>query len=188
MKSMPHLTAMIVLVFTLSLMASIPLVAQQKKRQYQLGADSQRQTGVPKGTIEEFEWLESEIFPGTKRRYSVYVPSQYDENKPAALMVFQDGHAYQGESGDYRVPVVFDNLIHRNELPVTICVFVDPGHLKDVLPAKRGWKPQAENRSVEYDSLGGKYSQFLMEEILPEVEKKYNITNDPKRPSDRWRQ
>jgi enterochelin esterase family protein len=168
----------VITVLVCSLVFSNSLSAQQK-RQYQLGADSKRQTGVPKGTIENFEWLESKIFPGTKRRYSVYVPSQYDESEPAALMVFQDGHAYQSETGEYRVPVVFDNLIHRNELPVTICVFVDPGHLKEALPEKRGWRPQPENRSVEYDSLGDQYSKLLLEEILPEVEKKYNITDDP---------
>ena len=54
--------------------------------------------------------------------------------KPAALMVFQDGHAYINENGDFRVPVVFDNLIHKGEMPVTIGVFVDPGHRKEQLP------------------------------------------------------
>jgi len=179
MKNFSHLTVLLTLLGIMSLLATQPLQAQQKKRQYQLGPDSQRQPGVPKGTIEDHTLLESKIFPGTKRRFSVYVPSQYDETQPAALMVFQDGHAYQSETGEYRVPVVFDNLIHRKELPVTICVFVDPGHLKDQLPEKRGWRPNPENRIVEYDSLGDDYVKFLLEEILPVVEEKYNITNDP---------
>ena len=50
----------------------------------------------------------------------MYVPAQYDGIQPACLMVFQDGHAYVDETGQFRVPVVFDNLIHRGEMPVTI--------------------------------------------------------------------
>lgn len=153
--------------------------AQQKPRRYKQGPDSQIQEGVPKGVVTEHRWLESKIFPGTKRRYYVYVPAQYDESKPAALMVFQDGHAYISKTGEYRAPVVFDNLIHRGELPVTIGVFVDPGHLKDELPEKPGWRPTPENRSVEYDTLSNDYSKLLLEEILPEVEKEYNITQNP---------
>lgn len=148
-------------------------------RRYKQGPDSQRQSGVPVGTITNHELLESSVFPGTKRRYSVYVPSQYDKETPAALMVFQDGHAYASETGEYRATVVFDNLIHRKELPVTICVFVDPGHKKDALPEKRGWRPQPENRSFEYDTLSEDYSRFLLEELLPSVESEYNITQDP---------
>lgn len=154
-------------------------MAQQKPRRYKQGADSQRQEGVPQGTVTEHEWLESKIFSGTKRRYSVYVPKQYDESKPAALMVFQDGHAYASETGEYRATVVMDNLIHRKELPITIGVFVDPGHKKDTLPEKRGWRPTPENRSFEYDTLSDDYAKFLLDEILPEVKKKYNITDDP---------
>ena len=153
--------------------------AQQKARRYKQGPDSERVEGVPKGKITEHQLLESKIFPGTKRRYYVYVPEQYDESKPAALMVFQDGHAYKSETGEYRIPIVFDNLIDRRELPVTICVFVDPGHKKDKLPEKPGWRPQPENRSFEYDTLSDDYSKFLLEEILPKVESKYNITKEP---------
>lgn len=164
-----------------ALTTAMTVCAQQKERVYRLGADSQRQEGVPEGTVTEHLWLESEIYPGTKRRYYVYVPAQYDGSKPAALMVFQDGHAYVSESGEYRAPVVFDNLIHRGELPVTIGVFVDPGHKKASLPAKPGWRPRPENRSVEYDSLGDTYSKFLLNEILPEVENQYSISKDPNR-------
>jgi len=134
---------------------------------------------VPEGTITEHQWLQSKVFPGTKRRYYLYVPKQYDQTKPAALMVFQDGHAYLGENGEYRAPVIFDNLIHRKELPVTIGVFIDPGHIKYALPEKPGWKPKPENRSFEYDTLSDDYANFLLDEILPEVKKEYNITDDP---------
>ncbi len=151
---------------------------------YPLGPDSLRQEGVPRGKVTEHVWKDSKVFPGTIRRYYVYVPEQYDAAKPAALMVFQDGHAYIDEDGDFRVPMVFDNLIHKGEMPVTIGVFVDPGHKKSELPPERGWRPQPENRSFEYDTLSGDYAEFLLTEILPEVAKEHPYHRRPGRPCD----
>jgi enterochelin esterase-like enzyme len=143
---------------------------------YALGPDSQPRDGVPKGRVEgPFPW-KSRIFPDTVRQFWIYVPSQYDPVRPAAVMVFQDGHKYVNTEQEYRVPVVFDNLIHKKEMPVTIGVFVNPGHAGDELPANPF---QASNRSVEYDSLGGEYARFLLDEILPEVGKRYRLTDDP---------
>jgi enterochelin esterase family protein len=145
---------------------------------YKLGPDSHRQDGVPRGTVTEYVW-KSQIYPGTIRRYWVYVPAQYDGSQPASVMVFQDGHAYVNEEGDFRVPIVFDNLIHKKELPIIIGIFVDPGHKKEQLPEKPGWRPTPENRSFEYDTVSDQYARFLLEEILPEVSKKYKLTEDP---------
>ena len=132
--------------------------AQEARQElkYPYGPDSFQHEGVPQGEVSTHEWKDSKVFPGTVRRYYVYVPAEYDAKKPAALMVFQDGHAYIKEDGDFRVPIVFDNLIHKHEIPVTIGVFVDPGHKKAALPEKPGWKPDPENRSFEYDTLSGK--------------------------------
>ena len=149
------------------------------ERRYEHGPDSSRREGVPRGTVTTHEWKDSKVYPGTVRRYYVYVPAQYSPDKPAALMVFQDGHAYVSETGDMRVPIVFDNLIHSGDMPVTIGVFVDPGHKKEQLPEKPGWDPQPENRSVEYDTLSSDYAEFLLSEILPEVAKQYPFTDDP---------
>jgi enterochelin esterase-like enzyme len=91
-------------------------------------------------------------------------------------MVFQDGHAYVNKSGEYRVPVVFDNLIAAGDLPPIIGIFIDPGHRGEKLPDSR-WS--ANNRSFEYDTLSDQYARFLLEEILPEVGKSYNLTTDP---------
>jgi enterochelin esterase family protein len=146
---------------------------------YPFGPDSMRQEGVPRGTLTTHVWRDSKIFPGTIRRYYIYVPAQYDAAKPAALMVFQDGHTYVKEDGDFRVPAVFDNLIHKGEMPVTIAVLVDPGHKKPELPPEPGWEPYPENRAIEYDTLSGDYAEFLLTEILPEVRKEYKITDDP---------
>ena len=143
--------------------------------EYKLGPDSMCHEAVPKGSVTKDVW-HSKVFPGTVRDYWVYVPAQYDGKKPACVMVFQDGHAYVGETGDFRVPVVFDNLIHKGEMPVTIGIFINPGHFGDA-PPKDHWK--ASNRSFEYDTLSDQYARFLMDEILPEVGKKYKLTDDP---------
>jgi enterochelin esterase-like enzyme len=143
--------------------------------EYQLGPDSQYRDGVPKGTVTQHAWT-SKIFPGTVREYFVYVPAQYTAAKPACVMVFQDGHAYADLQGQFRVPIVFDNLIHRREMPVTIGIFINPGHSAEKTP-DNAWR--SSNRSFEYDTLSDQYARFLLEEILPEVGKSYNLTADP---------
>ena len=102
-------------------------VAYAAEKKYDLGPDSKVQNGVPKGNITHHSW-KSKVFPGTIRHYSVYVPAQYKGEK-AAVMVFQDGHAYLGQ---FKTPIVFDNLIHKKELPVIIGIFIDPGFKKSV--------------------------------------------------------
>lgn len=146
--------------------------------QYKLGPDSEYQDGVPKGNVTEYEHR-SEVFPGTIRRYWLYVPADLDSAKPAALMVFQDGHTYVDPEGQFRASVVMDNLIHKKEMPPTIGLFIDPGHKKDKLPPKPGWSPRPENRSFEYDTLSDQYARFLIEEMIPLVEKDHTITKDP---------
>jgi enterochelin esterase family protein len=147
---------------------------------YQHGPDSQRKEGVSRGKVADFDWTNSTVFPGTIRHCSIYVPAQYDAGKPAALMVFQDGHTYLKADGDFRVPVVFDNLIAAKEIPVTIAVFIDPGFKRKEFPTTpRGWQPEPENRSFEYDSLTTNCTEFLLTEILPHVRKQYHITDDP---------
>ena len=145
---------------------------------YKLGPDSQVKQDVPQGEVTEYEWR-SDVFPGTIRRYWVYVPAQYKPEEAAAVMVFQDGHAYVDTKGQFRATTVMDNLISSGEMPVTIGIFIDPGHKKEKLPQKAGWRPRPENRSFEYDTLSDQYARFLIEEILPEVGKKYKLTDDP---------
>jgi sugar lactone lactonase YvrE/enterochelin esterase-like enzyme len=149
-------------------------VAGVRAEEYALGPDSQRQAGVPEGTVTKYTWT-SKVFPGTVRDYWVYTPAEYDQSKPSCLMVFQDGAGYVNENGSWRVPVVFDNLIHKHEMPATIGVFIDPG----VLPARAPGQRERYNRSLEYDGLGSRYAHLLLDEILPEVAKHYNISADP---------
>lgn len=153
-----------------------PQVATDPDTAYQLGPESQRQDGVPEGVVTKHEWT-SQVFEGTRREYFVYIPKQYDGTQPACLMVFQDGHAYVDPEGQFRVPIVFDNLIHAGAMPVTIGLFINPGHRGDSPPDNR-WR--ANNRSFEYDTLSDQYAQFVIQELLPHVidEMKLNVSGN----------
>src|SRR5580704_8699748 len=120
------------------------LVSAGAAEEYPLGPDSQRQAGVPQGTVTKYTWT-SKIFPGTVRDYWVYVPAQYDPQKPACVMVFEDGKSYVSEDGRARIPIVFDNLIAKHDMPVTIAILIDPGVLKAASPGQQG----RVNRSYE---------------------------------------
>ena len=149
-------------------------VAVLHAQDYTLGPDSQRQANVPQGTVTKYTWT-SQIYPGTVRDYWVYVPAQYRADKPACLMVFQDGGSYVDENGEWRATIVLDNLIQKGDIPVTIGVFINPGVLNALSPNQQN----RYDRSYEYDALGDRYARFLLEEILPEVAKHYNISADP---------
>jgi enterochelin esterase family protein len=159
------------LAVTVLLLTALPARAADD---YKLGPDSQEQAGVPKGTVTKYSWT-SEVFPGTVRDYWVYVPAQCDGKEPACVMVFQDGGGYVNPKGQFRAPVVFDNLIHKKEMPVTVGVFINPGV---VPPTKAGEKPR-QNRSFEYDTLSDQYARFLEKEILPAVGKQVKLRQDP---------
>ena len=136
----------------------------------------ERQAGVPVGEVVAMPPWRSQIFPDTERDWWIYVPAQYRAGTPANVMVFQDGHDYVKTNGTWRVPIVFDNLIHEGAMPVTIAVLINPGHNGRYKP-KSPWR--VSNRSFEYDSLTDSYARFLLEEILPEVAKRYTLTDDP---------
>ena len=156
------------------LITLIPGIVFAQEGIYRLGPDSQRQPGVPRGEITQFRWETSEVYPNTWRDWWIYVPVQYDPETPAALMVFQDGAGYLDETAEVRVPVVFDNLIHAGEMPVTIGVFINPGRFDGDNP-----EGPARNRSREYDTVSDRYARLLIDEIIPEVRKTYRITDDP---------
>ncbi len=139
--------------------------------------DHRENPAVPHGKVTQMPPWESKIFDGTIRDWWVYVPAQYKAEKPAAVMVFQDGKGYVSTKGNWRVPIVFDNLIARGEMPVTIAILIDPG--QDKTKAKVNGK--STSRSLEYDSLGDRYARFLLEEILPEVSQQWKLTEDPER-------
>ena len=118
--------------------------------------DSLERSDVPKGKLTQMPKWQSKIFEGTSRDWWVYVPAQYSEDKPACVMVFQDGGGYK----DF-VPTVFDNLIAKKDMPITVGIFINPGTFDN----------GRSNRSFEYDTLSDQYARFLLGEILPEIEK-----------------
>ena len=134
---------------------------QNMPENYPTDPASVEKTGVPKGEIIKFNLENSKIFPGTTREVSIYIPAQYDGKKPACVYINQDGI-------QWKAPIVFDNLIHQKEIPVTIGVFVTPGQVR-AQNAKVALN--RFNRSYEYDGLGDNYARFLLEEVLPGVEK-----------------
>jgi gluconolactonase len=140
---------------------------------YTLGPDSQPHDNVPKGAVVKDQLPPGKFFPGTPHNYSIYVPAQYDAKKPAPFMIFLDGSGAAGNG--MRVPVVFDNLIAKHELPPLIGIFVDPG----VLPAVSDQFQSRFERVFEYDSLSDRFASFLLEELIPQVGKKYNLSRDP---------
>ncbi|MBA4062420.1 MAG: esterase [Isosphaera sp.] len=143
---------------------------------YAHGPDSVPHPDVPKGKVTQHRWKTSKVFEGTERDYWVYVPAKYDGKTPACLMVFQDGATYANEKGQYRAPVVFDNLIHKGEMPVTVGVFVNPGKFPTPGKEEKDWR---SNRSFEYDTPSDAYVRFLETEILPEVAKTVKFRDDP---------
>ena len=146
--------------------------ATLQAQQLTLPDDSKPQDGVPQGEVTgPFEWT-SEIFPGTKRNYLVYVPAPYNKDEPACLMVVQDG---LGRANAWKLPTVMDNLIHKKEIPVMLGIFIEPG----IVPASGDGDQPRFNRSFEYDAMGDRYARFLIDEIIPEVGKSYNISDDP---------
>jgi gluconolactonase len=137
-------------------------VFAQSAEVYPVDSASVEHPGVPKGEILKFVFDQSKIFPGTWRECWIYVPAQYKPDKPACVYVNQDGI-------QWKAPIVFDNLIYKNEMPVTIGVFVTPGR---VLADSGSNALNRFNRSFEYDGLGDAYVRFILTEIFPEVEKR----------------
>jgi enterochelin esterase-like enzyme len=132
--------------------------------------------------LQAVEWKmhRSDIYPGTIRQYAVHVTPGVDPRKPAALMVFQDGHAYVG--GDFKAPAVIDGLVKQRKLPPMVLVFVNPGVFASELKGAPGWNLPKEakgNRSVEYDTLSAQYVTMLEKEILPQVAKLQLLSKDP---------
>jgi enterochelin esterase family protein len=167
--------------FSLRLLAAVALLAPAPlfaAPDWKLHPDAAEKPGVPKGTVTQMPAWESKIFPGTTRDWWIYVPAQYKPDGTAAVMVFQDGKGYVSPTGNWRAPIVFDNLIASGEMPPTVGIFINPGVgiPKPDAPANA---PKVSNRSFEYDSLGDRFARFLLEEILPEVEKKYPFSKDP---------
>lgn len=155
---------------------------------------------TPRGTLSPQLHHVSKIYDGMPSDYWIYVPAQYSPKKPAALMVFNDGHNYiagrkPGDKENAAEPNtpsplnVIDHLIAQGKMPVTICVLINPGDVTAVpnTPTHTAVQAYAQKwsrtvkdstRSVEYDTVSDRYSRFLRDELLPEVEKQYALRHD----------
>jgi enterochelin esterase-like enzyme len=148
------------------------------------------QVGVPSGRLSNPTLHTSRIYDGMKSEYWVYVPAQYDPKIPAALMVFQDGSRYIKRDGNNPALNVIDNLIAQKKVPVMVCVFINPGVTAQspstptyqfVKAYSDKWNRTLQDsmRSTLYDTVSDRYARFLRDEILAEVEARYNIRKDP---------
>jgi gluconolactonase len=154
----------------LILLAAVSLLQAED---YVLGPDSQPQPGVPKGVLTKYKLDPGKYYSGVPHNYSIYVPARYNAAKPAAFMIFLDVSGATGNG--QRVPVVFDNLIAKGDLPPLIGIFIDPG----VLPTVSDGAQNRVERIFEYDNISDRFSHFLEDELIPAVAKKYNLSKDP---------
>jgi gluconolactonase len=165
-KTVPKMTKLLLLIL------SVPLSmahGQAIEENYPIDSASVQHPGVPKGEVLKFSFGKSAVFAGTSRDYWVYVPAQYSPGKPACVYVNQDGI-------QWNAPIVFDNLISGQQMPVTIGVFVAPGR---VLATNASMANDRFNRSFEYDGLGDAYVRFLLYELLPDVERQKTSDGRP---------
>jgi enterochelin esterase family protein len=128
--------------------------------------------GVPVGTITTFQMksTDSKLYPGLNgpftRNVAVYVPKQYVAGTAAPFIV-----AHDGKNWVPRLSATLDNLINAKKLPVMIAIMVDNG----------GGDSKGSERGLEYDTVSGKFAEFIETEVLPRVvaEAKVTLTKDP---------
>lgn len=150
--------------------------------------------GVPQGTVIEFtmDSADSRIYPGIardagpfgtpdpqdpakllvpashpapyRRKVTVYVPAQYVAGSAAPLIVGQDGP-------DRLLFATLDNLIAAGKVPAMVAVSIGNG----------GGDAQGSERGLEYDTMSGRYAEFVETEVLPRVERETHVrlTRDP---------
>lgn len=139
--------------------------------QYVQGPDSLPQTDIPRGKTFRFTFDHSRIFPGTSRTITVYIPAEYKADGPACVYVGLDSietHVHRSDLDfDFSIPTVFDNLIAKHQMPVTIAIGIEPG---TVASAGAPDNPRY-NRSFEFDALNDDLARFLVDEVFPEVER-----------------
>lgn len=145
---------------------------------YRPAPEDARKEGVPAGTSFRFQMdsADSKFYPGISKNQPgatvpytrwvyIYVPAEVDKTKPAPFIICQDA-MQQGN-----VPHVLDNMISEKRLPAMVAIFIANG----------GGDAQGSERGLEYDTVSGKYAEFVEAEVLPRVEKEAGVklTKDP---------
>jgi enterochelin esterase-like enzyme len=146
--------------------------------------------GVPAGKITQFtmESRDSKFYPGIardvigtpdprnpkalivethpkdyQRTITVYVPAQYKPGSSAPMMVTHDGPALGAP--DTVLPRILDNLIAQKRVPAMVAVMIQNG----------GGDTQGSERGLEYDTMSGKYAEFIEADVLPAVEQHADV-------------
>ena len=132
------------------------------------GRDSYKQSDVPEGKQVGPLVLESKIYPGMKANVWYYVPAQWDGSTPLPVQIWGDGQFYTvPRPSAYRVQEALDNLTAQKRIPLMVNVFIQPG------------TGVARNqRSIEYDTVDDTYARYLLEEVLPEINKSVKLRED----------
>ncbi len=157
----------------LALLALSP--AEGLQDPYALTADHQEQAGTAKGQVEKFSWKDSKVFPGTERDYWIYLPANLDAAREYPVVIFCDGGGVVNPKGQFRAPIVLDNLIHKGEIPPMLGLFINPGNVPSAVPGGKG----RSTRSYEYDTPDGVYAKFLVDEMIPELAKHAKVSPKP---------
>ncbi|MCC6344018.1 MAG: esterase [Bryobacterales bacterium] len=123
--------------------------------------------GVPMGTLSAKKTHISRVYEGMAADYWVYTPAGYNAGTPAAVMFWTDGEVHIHRDSGSRALNVWDNLTHEKKIPVIVQVLVSPGTLNG-----------RRMRSIQYDSVDGRFARYVLEEILPEVSKTYSLRAD----------
>ncbi|OYW09592.1 MAG: esterase [Acidobacteriia bacterium 12-62-4] len=128
--------------------------------------------GAARGKLSEMRTLASKIYPGMTANYWVYVNAGADLQRGAPLMVWQDGETIVGNADllRLRLQIVSDNLVHKKVIPPMVHVLISPG--------SGGEAAGTRMRSIQYDTVSDRYGKYLLEEVLPEVEKTYKVRKD----------
>jgi enterochelin esterase family protein len=131
--------------------------------------DAYPKAGVPQGKVVGPIELTSKVYPGMKSNMWYYVPAQYDGSAAVPVQIWGDGQFYiVPRPSPYRLLDTLDNLTAQKKIPVMINVFVQPGVL-----------PTGQNiRSIEYDTVDDKYTDYIVNEVLPEVGKNVRLRQD----------
>jgi enterochelin esterase-like enzyme len=136
--------------------------------------DSYPKPGVPKGTLSEKKVITSKLYPGATADYWVYASPGVDPAKPSPVMVWQDGQGMiNGDLSNLRLFTVTENLIAQKLLPPMVHVMISPATV-----AAQNQPNRRSLRSIQYDTVSDLFGRYLMEEVLPEVEKVYKLRPD----------
>jgi enterochelin esterase family protein len=125
--------------------------------------------GVPRGKLSQMKTLTSNVYPGMTSNYWVYVNPGADMTNGAPLMVWQDGETIIGNQDliRLRLQIVSDNLVAKGFIPPMVHVLIQPGTAGE-----------RRLRSIQYDTVSDVYGKYILEEVLPDVEKSYKLRKD----------